>query len=139
MVRNMKYSYWIILKQIYLSQRWDPYKYYQSGSEWVLHYLQNWSFTTRCSLVSYPFFGRSLNLLWGIWSMDSMPWWQPHSGFDLGLPRSLLTIIIIWLINIQKLSVWILRCTVCYFNSIPQTVYSRGWCIWWNDEKSFLP
>ena len=55
----------IIFKQIYLTHRWDPIRYYHSRSEWTWEWwqwrgtphspvCQNWSLTIRCSLVSYP-------------------------------------------------------------------------------------
>ena len=85
-------SYISTMKQIYLSKRWDPNRYYHSGSEWNWEWwqwrdtpystiLQNWSLTIRCSLVSiseHPFL-ESLTPLQevGIHLVNSMPhWWQ---------------------------------------------------------------
>ena len=50
-----------MIKQFYSTHRYDPYMYYFSelsgpgsnGNEDVLHILQNWNLTIRCSLVSY--------------------------------------------------------------------------------------
>ena len=67
------YQIQIIFKQIYLTNRWDPNRYYYFRSEWVWELwqwrstsnspdLQNWSLNIRCNLVSYPrhtFFGIS--------------------------------------------------------------------------------
>ena len=65
------YWIWIIFKQIYLTHWWDPKRIrvnLKVIKKWPPPHnpdLQNWSFTIRCSLVSYP--GHPL-LLWGVLS-----------------------------------------------------------------------
>ena len=91
---SIKYFYLmhIIWKEMHLTGRWDPNRYYYCGSEWTWKWrsithskkLQNWSLTTRYSFVSYqghPF-------LWSLNLFQRGVLW--HSGKKIWIPIVLL-------------------------------------------------